>query len=179
MKYLILFGLLAAALFYVWSNFARAADAIKVNQAAPAFSLIDQNGKTRALADYRGKWLVLYFYPKDDTPGCTQEACAFRDDFHQITTLGGVVLGISIDDTQSHLAFAKKYHLPFPLLSDPQGLVAAKYGALSDLGFIKIAKRHTFIIDPHGGIAKVYLKVTPARHAQEIIADLKALSNRP
>ncbi len=178
MKTILLFGLLAAALFYWWTNFARAGGTLKANQPAPPFSLPDQDGKMHNLADYRGKWVVLYFYPKDDTPGCTQEACAFRDDLHELTALGADVLGISVDDSKSHHEFAKKYHLPFALLADVGGAVAAKYGALSNMGFMKIAKRYTFLIDPQGQIAKTYLKVETSRHSKEIIEDLKILAKR-
>ena len=124
---------------------------------------------------YHGRWVVLYFYPKDDTPGCTKEACAFRDDLHKLTKLGAQVLGVSVDTSASHAAFAKKYHLPFPLLSDADGKVADSYGALRNLGLIKIAKRYTFLIDPDGKIAKTYLQVDTSRHSQQIIDDLSLL----
>jgi peroxiredoxin Q/BCP len=122
---------------------------------------------------------VLYFYPKDDTPGCTKEACSFRDDLFQLEKLGSKVIGISVDDTDSHAKFAQKYHLPFPLLSDNDGKVADSYGALTNLGLIKIAKRYTFLIDPQGRIAKTYLSVDTSRHSQEIINDLKLMNKRP
>src|SRR5574340_1075920 len=140
-----------------------------VGSAAPDFTLADQSGQTHRLHDYAGKWLVLYFYPKDDTPGCTQEACAFRDDLHKLTALGAQVVGISVDDSASHAEFAKKYHLPFPLLADQSAEVAARYGALMNLGFFKIARRYTFLIDPQGKVAKVYRKVETSRHSTEII----------
>lgn len=143
---------------------------------APAIVLADQAGTQRNLADWRGKWVVLYFYPKDDTPGCTTEACAFRDDLAQLTALGAQVVGVSVDDTASHKAFAEKYHLPFPLLADKKGEVASRYGALSNWGIVKFAKRYTFLIDPAGRIAKVYLSVDASRHSTEIIADLKRLA---
>ena len=118
---------------------------------------------------------MLYFYPKDDTPGCTQEACAFRDDMHKLTALGAQVVGISVDDSASHAGFARKYHLPFPLLADKSTEVAASYGVLVDLGIFKYAKRYTFLIDPQGKVAKVYDKVETSKHSQEIIEDLKQL----
>lgn len=149
-----------------------------VGSVAPGFSLPDQNGAPRRLAEWRGRWVVLYFYPKDDTPGCTTEACSFRDDISLLSALGAQVVGISVDDTVSHKAFAAKYGLPFPLLSDATASVARQYGALSDWLVLKVAKRYTFIIDPAGRIAKVYLSVDPARHAQEIVADLKALQGK-
>lgn len=177
MKSVLILGLLGAATFW-WINLARAGEALKTGQSAPLFSLPDQTGKIHNLGDYRGKWVVLYFYPKDDTPGCTQEACAFRDDLHQLTGLDAVILGVSVDDSKSHHEFAKKYNLPFSLLADGGGAVAAKYGALTDIGFMKIAKRYTFLIDPQGGIAKAYLKVDTSRHSKEIIEDLKRLKQR-
>ena len=146
---------------------------------APVFSLPDQNGTPRRLAEWRGRWVVLYFYPKDDTPGCTTEACSFRDDISLLTELGAQVVGISVDDTASHKIFAEKHRLPFPLLSDTTAEVAKRYGALSDWLVMKIAKRYTFIVDPAGRIAKVYLSVDPSRHSQEIVADLKQLQGRP
>lgn len=100
---------------------ARAGELPEVGKPAPDFQLRDQTGKPHALKDYQGKWLVLYFYPKDDTPGCTQEACSFRDDLAQLAEMGAAVVGISVDDSESHAAFAKKYHLPFPLLADRDG----------------------------------------------------------
>ena len=149
-----------------------------IGAAAPGFSLPDQNGATRRLAEWRGRWVVLYFYPKDDTPGCTTEACSFRDDISLLTELGAQVVGISVDDTVSHKAFAEKYHLPFPLLSDATTEVARQYGALSDWLVVKVAKRYTFLVDPAGRIAKVYLSVDASRHSKEIVADLKALQGR-
>lgn len=147
-----------------------------VGSQAPAFTLPDQHGKPRHLTEWRGRWVVLYFYPKDDTPGCTTEACNFRDDISLITQLGAQVVGVSIDDTASHKAFAEKYRLPFPLLADTGASVARQYGALSDWVVVRMARRYSFIIDPAGRIARVYLEVDPARHVQEIVADLKRLS---
>ncbi|MDO8988938.1 MAG: peroxiredoxin [Sideroxyarcus sp.] len=177
MKWLILSGLFAAlALLLV--QMARAGEVPKVGEAAPDFNLPDQDGKPHRLQDYAGKWLVLYFYPKDDTPGCTEEACAFRDDLHKLTALGAQVVGVSVDDSESHAEFAKKYHLPFPLLADKSAEVAAGYGALRNLGLFKIARRYTFLIDPQGKVAKVYLKVETSRHSTEIIEDLKLLTGK-
>ena len=162
---------------FALANVARA-DVPAIGTAAPGFSLPDQNGTPRRLAEWRGKWVALYFYPKDDTPGCTTEACSFRDDISLITALGAQVVGISVDDTVSHKAFAEKHRLPFPLLSDATAEVAKQYGALSDWLVMKVAKRYTFIVDPAGRIAKVYLSVDPSRHSQEIVADLKQLQGR-
>lgn len=154
---------------------AHGAEVPKTGQAAPAFSLVDQNGKIHQLADYAGAWLVLYFYPKDDTPGCTKEACSFRDDLFKLEKLGAKVVGVSVDDSDSHAKFAQKYHLPFPLLADKDGKVANSYGALRNLGLFHIAKRYTFLIDPQGKIAKAYLDVDTSRHSQQIIDDLQHL----
>jgi len=150
-----------------------------IGAAAPGFSLPDQNGAVRRLAEWRDRWVVLYFYPKDDTPGCTTEACAFRDDLAKLTALGAQVVGISVDDTVSHKAFAEKYSLPFPLLADTTAEVARQYGALSDWLVLKVAKRYTFLVDPAGRIAKVYQSVDTSRHSTEIVTDLKALQGKP
>ncbi|MFA5825023.1 MAG: peroxiredoxin [Gallionellaceae bacterium] len=155
-----------------FSQMARAGELPKVGEAAPDFSLPDQNGVMRSLKEFSGKWLVLYFYPKDDTPGCTQEACAFRDDLHKLEALGAQVVGVSVDDGKSHAEFAQKYHLPFPLLADSDKQVATRYGVLMNLGFMKFAKRYTFLIDPQGRVSKVYDKVETSRHSREIIEDL-------
>lgn len=155
---------------------ARAGELPIVGQAAPDFKLPDQHGKQHVLQDYRGKYLVLYFYPKDDTPGCTQEACTFRDDLNQLTEMGAQVVGVSVDDSESHAEFAKKYHLSFPLLSDKSGAVAASYGALMNLGIMKLARRFTFLIDPQGNINRIYLSVETSRHSKEIIEDLKKIT---
>ena len=176
MKILVLLGLLMAAAMLGYSMASAAANTAKAGDRAPDFNLPDAGGKPHKLADYAGKWVVLYFYPKDDTPGCTKEACRFRDDLAQLDKLGAQVIGVSVDDTDSHARFAKKYHLPFPLLADKDGKVADSYGALTNLYLVKIAKRYTFLIDPQGRIAKTYLSVDASRHSQEIIDDLKLLT---
>lgn len=172
----ILIAVLLGAIFLFWTGRVVADQVPKVGTRAPAFHLPDQLGKLHDLTAYSGKWVVLYFYPKDDTPGCTQEACAFRDDLHVLTGLGAQVVGISVDASVSHAEFANKYHLPFPLLADKNGKVAASYGALWNLGALVFAKRYTFLINPQGLIARVYLNVDTSRHSQEIIEDLKKLS---
>lgn len=166
--------LLAAALLL---GFTRAWGALPAaGAAAPAFSLADQSGRLRSLAEFRGKWVVLYFYPKDDTPGCTEEACKFRDDIFALEQMGAQVIGVSLDDVASHAQFAKKYSLPFPLLADPSGAVTRSYGALPQGN--RYAQRYTFLIDPAGKVAKVYTSVETSRHSAEVIEDLKRLAKR-
>lgn len=142
---------------------------------APEFFLLDQSGQTHRLGDYAGRWLVLYFYPRDDTPGCTQEACRFRDDIGVLGNLNAAIVGVSTDDAQSHADFAHKFQLPFPLLSDPDGHTAEAYGSLLNLGVARFAQRHTFIIAPDGRIAARFDKVDPARHAQDVARALRTL----
>lgn len=170
--------LLAIFLLFTGSiNVARAGaqEPLRPGQPAPDFNLPDQNGKTHRLSDYRGKWLALYFYVKDDTPGCTEQACKFRDDIGELDDLGTEVVGVSVDDTASHANFARKYNLPFPLLADSKGETAARYGSLRSDG--SLAKRNTFLIDPQGRIAKVYLSANTSRNSAEVIEDLKKLKN--
>lgn len=147
---------------------------------APDFSLPDQNGQARTLADYAGQWLVLYFYPKDDTPGCTAEACSFRDEREAIAEFGNAtVVGISKDSVSSHKKFVDKHHLNFTLLSDPGHKVIEAYGSWKPRKFMGReylgTERNTFIISPDGKIAKEYLGVDPKTHAAQIISDLKEL----
>ena len=176
MKWLVIVAALIVFAALLVARAARAGELPEVGKPAPDFNLPDQNGKYHTLREYRGKWLVLYFYPKDDTPGCTQEACAFRDDLNQISELGAQVAGVSVDDTDSHAEFAKKYHLPFPLLADKTAATADEYGALMNLWLIKFARRYTFLIDPQGNVSKVYLSVETSRHSKQIIDDLKKLT---
>ena len=143
---------------------------------APAFDLPDQDGRTRALEEYRGKWLVLYFYPRDDTSGCTEQAAQFRDALREFDRLNAMVVGVSVDNVQKHAAFRGKYKLLFSLLADVKGVTAARYGSLLDLIVVRFAKRNTFLIDPQGRIAKTYLNVNPSRNAADVIADLKNLA---
>ena len=154
---------------------AESPEQLRLGQPAPDFNLPDQNGKAHRLADYRGKWLALYFYVKDDTPGCTEQACKFRDDIGEIADLGAQVVGVSVDDSASHANFARKYNLPFPLLADSKGETAARYGSLRSDG--SLAKRNTFLIDPEGRIAKVYLSANTSRNSAQVIEDLKRLQN--
>jgi thioredoxin-dependent peroxiredoxin len=161
--------------FLGFKSVSMAATAPKIGEQAPAFNLPNAKGELVSLAGFKGNWVVLYFYPKDDTPGCTKEACTFRDDLHKLEKLGAKVVGVSVDDGKSHAEFAKKYNLPFPLLSDKDGAVAGQYGALTNLIFMKMAKRYTFLIDPNGVLQKSYLSVDTSRHSQQIIDDLTAI----
>ena len=147
---------------------------------APDFSLQDQDGTVRTLADYAGTWLVLYFYPKDDTSGCTAEACNFRDERDAIAEFGNaVVVGVSKDTVRSHKKFIEKYDLNFALLSDPEHTTIEAYDSWKPKKFMGReylgTERNTFIISPDGKIAKEYRGVDPKKHAAEIIADLKTL----
>lgn len=146
-----------------------------VGEPAPAIRLQDQQGKWVSLDDYKGKWVALYFYPKADTPGCTKEACEFRDNVFAFEQMGATILGVSIDAIKDQKAFAEKYSLPFPLLADIDGKTAEAYGVLNNLGIMKLAKRQSFLVSPDGKIAKHYEKVDPASHSKEVLADLKAL----
>lgn len=147
----------------------------QVGDAAPPFTLPDQNGTARTLDEFRGKWLVLYFYPRDDTPGCTEQAGRYRDAMRDLEAFGATVCGVSVDDSDSHAEFSRKYKLPFILLADRKGKVAALYGSLRDFGVIKFARRNTFLIDPRGKIAKVYVGVNAASNTQDVTGDLRAL----
>jgi len=146
---------------------------------APDFTLQDEVGESHSLADYKGKWLVLYFYPKDDTPGCTTEACSLRDAATDISELGAEIIGISADDATSHSKFIAKHHLNFMLLSDPAKTVIEAYGAWGKKMFGKEGiLRKTFIINPHGEVVKVYGRVTPLGHGEQVTTELKRLKER-
>jgi thioredoxin-dependent peroxiredoxin len=147
-----------------------------VGQPAPAFKLQDQDGKWHSLADYKGKWVAIYFYPKDDTPGCTTQACSFRDNIFAFNKEGAVILGISVDDVESHKKFAEKHGLPFTLLADSDKAVSKGYGVLKTyMGVMEMARRDTFIVDPQGRIAKHYESVDPEGHSKVVLDDIKAL----
>ncbi len=147
-----------------------------VGDRAPEFELPDQTGQLHSLEDYRDQWVVLYFYPKDETPGCTTEACEFRDNVFAFRKLNAQILGVSMDDVESHSKFAEKHSLPFPLLADVDGIAADAYGVKTRMLGMTVAKRQTFIIAPDGTIAKHYAKVSPEKHSAEVIADLQDLS---
>jgi peroxiredoxin Q/BCP len=152
---------------------------LKPGDDAPDFTLPDANGKMVSLADLRGKWVVLYFYPRDNTPGCTKEACGFKAAYVDYQTKDVVVLGISTDDAASHTKFATKFELPFPLLSDLDATVATAYESYGLKKFMGKeymgVSRNTFVIRPDGKIEKIYLKVKPEHHATQILADLDSL----
>ena len=149
---------------------------LKLNTKAPNFSLSDQTGKIHSLVDYKGKWVLIYFYPKDDTPGCTKEACMIRDNLPDFKKLNCVVLGISVDSVKSHSKFAEKYNLPFTLLADEKKEVVKKYGAWQKKKFMGKeymgTNRISYLINPDGKITKVYSEVKPAEHADEVLKDI-------
>jgi peroxiredoxin Q/BCP len=154
--------------------------ALQVGDPAPDFSLSDAAGNPVSLSDFKGKRVVLYFYPRDNTPGCTKEACAFRDSYEAYQSQNVVVLGISTDDAKSHTKFATKHNLPFPLLVDEDGKVASSYGSY---GLKKMygkeymgISRSTFVIGPDGKLERIYLKVKPETHAGEVLNDLESAS---
>jgi peroxiredoxin Q/BCP len=165
------------AVTFLLPGAATLADQVAAGDAAPDFELADQNGQVHSIEDYRGRWIVLYFYPKDDTPGCTTEACEFRDNIFAFKNVDCEVLGVSLDDTESHKAFAEKYGLPFPLLADTEGTTADAYGVRTKILGMEFAKRQTFIIDPQGNIAKHYEKVDPESHTGQVLKDLEALQS--
>jgi len=152
---------------------------LEVGQIAPDFSLQDQEGDVRSLADARGRWVVVYFYPRDDTPGCTKEACAFRDDLPRFQGLNALVWGVSADGAQAHQKFARKFDLNFPLLVDPDKSMLEAYGAWVEKSMYGKTymgvQRITYLIDPEGKVAKAWPKVKPDEHAEEVAAALVEL----
>lgn len=150
---------------------------IKLGKKAPDFTLLDQDGTEHKLSQYKGSKVLLYFYPKDDTPGCTTEACNFRDGYKEFKKMGLVILGVSKDNVKSHKKFAEKFKLPFPLLADTEHVVAEKYGVWKLKKFMGREymgmERSSFLIDEDGNIAKVYETVKPADHAGEVKGDVK------
>jgi peroxiredoxin Q/BCP len=151
------------------------ADVLKEGDLAPAITTQMVSGEQItpfSLADYRGKKVILYFYPKDDTPGCTKEACSFRDGFSKFQAAGLTVLGCSVDSEDAHKKFIKKYNLPFPLLLDPDKKIATEYGVANGIPILGLDKRVTYVIDENGRILKVYPKVDPSIHATEILSAL-------
>ncbi|HEX7720376.1 MAG TPA: peroxiredoxin, partial [Woeseiaceae bacterium] len=165
----------AAALLLALLQSGALADQVTEGDTAPGFELRDQDGKVHTLEDYRDSWVALYFYPKNGTPGCTTEACEFRDNIFAFNRLGCQILGVSLDDEASHKAFAEKHGLPFPLLADTDGVASGAYGVKTRLFGMSLAKRQTFLIGPDGRIARHYEKVDPATHSQQVLADLESL----
>jgi peroxiredoxin Q/BCP len=145
---------------------------------APDFTLRSQEGNSVSLKDYRGKWVVLYFYPKDQTPGCTREAHNFQADQSKYNQRQAAILGVSVDSVDSHKKFCTKEGLNFKLLADTDGNVSREYGSLTNLGVAKFAARHTFLIDPDGKVARAYTSVDPGRHSEEVLAALDQLQKR-
>ena len=152
---------------------------ISSGKQAPDFTLPDENNTIRRLSDFRGRTVVLYFYPKDDTPGCTTEACNFRDNYSAYINADVVILGVSPDTTQSHGKFKEKFMLPYPLLADKDHKICQKYGVWGPRKFMgrdfEGVLRTTFLIDPNGKILKVFEKVKPSEHSAEVLAEIKAL----
>lgn len=152
---------------------------LTVGSQAPAFTLNDQNGEAHSLSEAKGSWVLIYFYPKDDTPGCTKESCALRDAFPAFKKLDARVYGVSVDSEKSHGKFVEKYQLPFVLLADTDKTMVEAYGVWGKKKFMGReymgTNRMSFLIDPQGKIAKIYEKVKPETHADEVLADLKTL----
>jgi peroxiredoxin Q/BCP len=157
------------------ASFAYAAEGPALGASAPEFRLQDQNGKWHQLKDYRGKWIALYFYPKDQTPGCTTQACEFRDNIFAFKEAGAQILGVSVDDVESHKKFAEKHGLPFPILADSTKETAKKYGALKSYFGMELARRDTFLINPEGRVIKRYVEVDPKGHSEIVLKDIKEL----
>ena len=173
-KYLYLFAFLAAAVLAC--NSANAVSEMPaVGTAAPGFTLVNNEGKSVNLSDYKGKWVVLYFYPKDFTSGCTLEAHNFQRDLAKYDAAGAVILGVSVDTADSHKDLCAKEGLNFKLLSDPDAKVSEQYGSVMEYNGAKLSARNTFIIDPTGKIAKVFEKVKPGGHSDEVLAALASL----
>jgi len=172
--YIFLFAILAIATIAVQPLFATG-EVPAAGTVAPTFKLTTNEGNQASLADFKGKWVVLYFYPKDFTSGCTLEAHNFQRDLAKYKALDAVILGVSVDTAESHKSFCAKEGLNFKLLADTDAKVSDQYGSVMDYNGMKLSARNTFIIDPHGKIAKVFVKVSPAGHSDEVLAALAEL----
>ncbi|MDA7596779.1 peroxiredoxin [Gammaproteobacteria bacterium] len=175
--FLKMLSLTAVISIFVWAD-AYTDTQPAVGDSAPTFKLQDQNGDWHTLGDYKGKYVVLFFYPKDGTPGCTTEACNFRDNIFAFDDLNTQILGISLDDVDSHKEFSEKYSLPYPILADVEKESAVDYGVLGKFMMMTITKRESFIIDPDGLIVKHYKNVDPDKHTDEVIEELKSLQKK-
>lgn len=173
-KYIFLFALLVVTAVAV-KPFSLVTEVPAAGTAAPTFKLVTNEGKEASLADFKGKWVVLYFYPKDFTGGCTLEAHNFQRDLAKYDQAKAVILGVSVDTAESHKSFCAKEGLNFKLLSDTDAKVSEQYGSVMDYNGMKLSARNTFIIDPQGKIAKVFVKVNPASHSEEVLAALATL----
>src|SRR5437773_3837119 len=166
---------IATTIFLAAASFTMAQTTPQVGAVAPAVTLPSNDGRQVSLNDYKGKWVVLYFYPKDFTSGCTLEARNFQRDIAKYGDVGAVILGVSVDTAQSHKDFCAKEGLNFKLLADPDAKVSTDYGSVMDYKGQKVAARNTFIINPNGEIAKVYTGVKPADHSEQVLKDLTEL----
>ncbi len=175
MRFLVAITAIFMAAVFVAPMFVFAASMPSVGSLAPEFTLTSQEGTAVQLKDYRGKWVVLYFYPKDFTSGCTIEAHNFQRDQPQYQQRNAVVLGVSVQSADSHKQFCTKEGLNFKLLADTDHRVSSAYGSLTNLGLMKVATRHTFIINPEGRVAKVFTEVNPNKHSEEVLAALAEL----
>jgi peroxiredoxin Q/BCP len=174
MRYVLIVVALGLVAGIAW-RFANAGEPPKVGVEAPNFSLPSQDGTTISLQEFRGKWVVLYFYPKDMTRGCTIEAHNFQRDQPKYAERNAVVIGVSVDSAESHKEFCAKEGLNFKLLADTEHKVSAEYGSLMNFGVAHVAARHTFLIDPQGKIARSYTSVDPNGHSVEVLAALDEL----
>ncbi|PYX31053.1 MAG: peroxiredoxin [Acidobacteria bacterium] len=177
LRFLILLVVVIVAILLVPRTLSRSAPPSE-GSLAPNFTLTSQEGTSVSLQDYRGKWVILYFYPKDQTPGCTREAHNFQVDQPKYAQRNAAVLGVSLDSVDSHKKFCSKEGLNFKLLADTNHRVTDQYGSLRNLGLVKFAERNTFIIDPNGKIAKTYTSVDPARHSDEVLSALDELQKK-
>lgn len=171
-------SLLAVALVVTSAPFLFGASAPAVGSTAPNFTLTSQEGKPISLDQFRGKWVVLYFYPKDMTTGCTIEAHNFQRDQEKFQAKNAVILGVSVQDTKSHQEFCTKEGLTFKLLSDTDSKVSDEYGSITNFGVAKYSARHTFLIDPEGKIVKEYMEVDPRTHSEQVLTDLTSLEKQ-